>query len=65
MFEPLDCLQESLLFGKLDLRLRRIPAHGEAMFNTAEQVDLVLLADLLEDFLGLVPFWRGKDGIGF
>jgi hypothetical protein len=59
--EPRNCLVESLLLGvSLDL-LARVTADREAVGDAAVQVDLVRVAALGQDLLGLVALLGGED----
>lgn len=61
--EPLHSLLEGLLLGPL-LRLhRQIAADSEAVRGVRVQVDLVWLADLGQDLLGLVALLGREDGV--
>lgn len=62
--EPLDSLQKGLLLGKFLGLLTHVATDGKAVVSAAVQVDLVWLAGLLEDFLGLVALVVGEDFIG-
>lgn len=63
LVKPVDCLQESLLLGKLCLLVGGITAHSEAVLNARVKIDLVRKAALLEDLLRLVALLGGEDGI--
>lgn len=62
--EPLDGLVEGLLLGELLGLLGQVAAHAEAVDDVAVQVDLVGLAGLLQDLLGLVALLGGEDLVG-
>ena len=64
LVEPANRLQEGLLLGKFLWSLGRVAANGKPVHDTREQVDLVRLAALLEDFLGPVTLLGGEDGVG-
>lgn len=53
-----------MLLGELLHLDGRVTADGETMLNLGEQVDLVRLADFLEDLFGPVALLRREDGIG-
>jgi len=61
--EPGNGLVERLLLGPLLLLDRQVAAHREAVGDAREQVDLVGLAGLLQDLLGLVALLDGEDGV--
>lgn len=63
--EPGHGLQESLLLGELVLRLAQVCADGESVDNAAEKVDLIRLAGLDQDVLGLVTELTGENAVGF
>lgn len=62
--KPLDGLVEGLLLGKLLVLLGNIATDGETMHDARVQVDLVGLANFLEDLLAAVALLAGEDGIG-
>lgn len=64
LVEPGNCLQEGLFLGILLRPLAGVTANGKPVHDTREQVDLVRLAALLEDFLGPVTLLGGEDGVG-
>jgi len=64
LVEPGDGLQESLLLGKALGLDRGVAADGKAVDDLGVEVDLVGLADLLEDLLGAVALLGGEDGVG-
>ena len=59
--EPGDGLQEGLLLGPALVLLARVAADREAMHDATVQVDLVRLAALGQDLLGLVALLGGED----
>ncbi len=61
LVEPSNGLQERLLLRKLLVLLTQITSHRKSMHNTTEQIDLVGLLSLNEDFLGAVPFLGWED----
>ena len=64
LVEPANGLQEGLFLGILLDLFARVTAHGKPMHDTREQVDLVRVAALLEDFLRPVTLLRGENGVG-
>jgi hypothetical protein len=64
LVKPDDGLQEGLLLGELLNLDGRVAADGEAVLDARVQVDLVRVARLLEDLLGLVALLGGEDGVG-
>lgn len=65
LVEPHDGLAESLFLGPLLGLVAQVGAHGEAVRDAAEQVDLPGLAGLDEGFFGLVAQLGGEDRVGF
>jgi hypothetical protein len=66
LVEPLHGLQESSLFGELDVVLAEIGADSEAVLDAGVQDHLVRDgAHLLEQLLGLVALLFGEDLVGF
>jgi len=61
--KPLDCLEECLLLGELDHPVVDITADGKSVLNTRVEIDLVGLAGLLEDPLGLVTILSREDSV--
>ena len=61
LVEPHNGLAEGLLLRPLLLRVAQVGADGEAVRNTAEQVDLPGLAGLDQSVLGLVAELGGED----
>lgn len=61
LVEPRNGLAEGLLLSPLLLRVAQVGADGEAVRNTAEQVDLPGLAGLDQGVLGLVAELGGED----
>jgi len=61
LVEPHNSLAEGLLLGELLLLVAQVGADGEAVRNTAEQVDLPRLAGFDQGFLGLVTELGGED----
>ncbi len=62
--EPRHGLQEGLLLGKPLGLDGGVAADGKAVLDLRVEVDLVGLADLLEDLLGAVALLGGEDGVG-
>ena len=58
-------LQKSLFPCVLLNSVLQIASHSKSMGDPAEQVDLIRLAYLFEDFLGLVALLRWEYEIGF
>ena len=61
--EPGNSLAESLLLSPLLLGVLGVTADSEAVDNTAEQVDLPLLAGLGQGLLGLVAELGCEGGV--
>ena len=65
LVEPLNGLQESSLFGELDVGLAHVGADGEAVLDAGVQDHLVGEgAHFLEQLLGLVALLFGEDLVG-
>lgn len=61
LVEPDNGLAEGLLLGELLLRVAQVTAHGKAVANATEQVDLPGLSGLDESLLGFVTKLGGED----
>ncbi len=64
LVEPGNGLVEGLLLGPLLYADGHVAADAEAMGDARVQVDLVRVARLDEDALGLVALLRREDGVG-
>ena len=61
LVEPDDSLAEGLLLSPLLLGVLQISAHGEAVANAAEEVNLPRLGGLNESVLRLMAELSGED----
>jgi hypothetical protein len=61
IIKPSNCLHESKLLGILVLWLAQVAAYGKAVCHAAEEIDLIWLTSLDQDFLRLVTKLGSED----
>jgi hypothetical protein len=65
ILEPAQRLQKSQLLGRLQMGNTHVTAHRETVLHASVQIDLVGLAGLAQNALGLVAVLGGPDVIDF
>ena len=65
LLKELNSLQERIFLSVPRHFVVQVCTNGETVLHTTVQIELIRLAGLLEDLLGLMSLLRREDGVGF
>jgi hypothetical protein len=64
LIQPDNSLQKCLLLSKLLNLVAQITAHAKSMHNSTEQIDLIRLLGLRQDYFRFVTLFGRENGVG-